>query len=213
MDNIWRNLLQARTCDNVLPLRKVWQSLRLIMVLEESRTTMIARNKTITALPARDGLTIIIYKSVEGNALKVPKESITRGGSNSDSWLEPKWKQVRSSSSTSIFACIGTSTTMPIPWYVNRVFINLCVSGRYCGQCDGNGTRKKSWCIESQNLMPLATDNYKGNVFWFMKSEESMAGEVSERAGTCYDLAGTNFMIGKIKFWWRFRSSKGPESE
>ncbi len=42
---------------------------------------------------------------------------------------------------------------------------NLCVLGRYCEQCDGNSARKKSWCIESQNLMPLATDKYGRNIF------------------------------------------------
>jgi hypothetical protein len=42
------------------------------MVIEESRTTTIARNKAITAAPARDGLTIIIYKSIKGNARIVP---------------------------------------------------------------------------------------------------------------------------------------------
>jgi hypothetical protein len=35
------------------------------MVLEESRTTTIARNRPITTAPAQDGLTIIIYKSVD----------------------------------------------------------------------------------------------------------------------------------------------------
>jgi hypothetical protein len=87
---------------------------------------------------------------------------------------------------------------VPIPGYDNKVFINLCVLGRYHEQCDGNGARKKSWCIESQNLMPLATDKCSRNVFQFMKLEESMAGEDSEPAGTCYELAGTNFTIGKI---------------
>jgi hypothetical protein len=33
-----------------------------------------------------------------------------------------------------------------------------------------------------------------------MKSEELMAGEDSELAGTWYELARTNFTIGKIKF-------------
>jgi hypothetical protein len=42
------------------------------MVLDESRTTTIARNKAITAAPAQYGLTIIIYKSVKGNARIVP---------------------------------------------------------------------------------------------------------------------------------------------
>ena len=37
-------------------------------MLEESRTTMIARNEAITAVPDWDGLIIIIYKSVKGNA-------------------------------------------------------------------------------------------------------------------------------------------------
>jgi hypothetical protein len=33
-----------------------------------------------------------------------------------------------------------------------------------------------------------------------MKSEESMAGEDSEPEESCSELAGTHFMIGKIKF-------------
>jgi hypothetical protein len=33
-----------------------------------------------------------------------------------------------------------------------------------------------------------------------MKLEESMVGEDSELAGTCSELAGTNFTIRKIKF-------------
>jgi hypothetical protein len=74
------------------------------------------------------------------------------------------------------------------------------VLGRYCEQCDGNGARKKSWCVESQNLMPLATDIYSGNVFQIMKLEESMAGEDSEPAEPCSELMGTHFTIRKIKF-------------
>jgi hypothetical protein len=47
--------------------------------------------------------------------------------------------------------------------------------------------------------MPIAAISKKegGNV---MKSEELMAGEDSEPAGTCSELAGTHFTIGKIKF-------------
>jgi hypothetical protein len=41
------------------------------MVLEESRTATIARNKAITTVLAQDGLTIIIFDSVEGNARTV----------------------------------------------------------------------------------------------------------------------------------------------
>jgi hypothetical protein len=50
--------------------------------------------------------------------------------------------------------------------------------------------------------MPVATISKKedGNVFLFMKLEESMAGEDSKPAGTCSELAGTHFKIGKIKF-------------
>jgi hypothetical protein len=33
-----------------------------------------------------------------------------------------------------------------------------------------------------------------------MKLEESMVGEDSKPAGTCSELAGTHFTIGKIKF-------------
>jgi hypothetical protein len=48
-------------------------------VLEESRTTIIAGNEAITAAPAHDGLTIIIYKSVKGNAQTVPNGIMNRG--------------------------------------------------------------------------------------------------------------------------------------
>ncbi len=71
--------------------------------------------------------------------------------------------------------------------------------------------RKKSWCIKYQNLMPLATDKYSGNVFRFMKSEELMVGEDSEPEETCSELAGTHFTIGKIKIRCKSRSSKGPD--
>ncbi len=79
MDLICRNVPQAGTGDNVLPLCKVRQSLRYITVLEESRTTTIAGNKAITAAPARDGLTIIIFDSVEGNARTVPNRINNKG--------------------------------------------------------------------------------------------------------------------------------------
>jgi hypothetical protein len=72
MDNNCRNVPQAGTGDNVLPLCKVRQTLRCITVLEESRTTTIARNKAITAASAQDGLTIIIFDSVKGYARTVP---------------------------------------------------------------------------------------------------------------------------------------------
>ncbi len=81
MDNIWTNVPQAGTGDNILPLRKVRQSLRCITVLEESRTTTIAGNKAITSVPAQDGLTIIIIDSVEGYARTVPN------GINNKGWL------------------------------------------------------------------------------------------------------------------------------
>jgi hypothetical protein len=71
--------------------------------------------------------------------------------------------------------------------------------GRYCEQCDGDGVHEKSWCIESQNLMPLATDKYSENLFGFMKSKELMVGENSKPARMCFELAGTNFTIGKMK--------------
>ncbi len=45
--------------------------------------------------------------------------------------------------------------------------------------------------------MPLATDIYSGNVFRFMKSEQSMAGEDSEPEKTSSELAGTHFTIEK----------------
>ncbi len=81
MDNICRNVPQAGTGDNVLPLCKVGQSLRCIMVLEESRTNKIAGNKALTAAPAQDGLTIIIFDSVEGYARTV------LNGINNNGWL------------------------------------------------------------------------------------------------------------------------------
>ncbi len=76
----------------------------------------------------------------------------------------------------------------------------MCLYRIYCEQCDGNGVRKKSWSVESQNLMPFATDKYSGNVFLFMKLDESMVGEDSKLAETCSKSAGTHFMMGKIKF-------------
>jgi hypothetical protein len=79
MDNIFRNVLQAGTGDNILPLCKVRQSLRCVSVLEESRTTTIARNKAITTAPAQDGLTIIIFDSVKGYARTVPNEINNKG--------------------------------------------------------------------------------------------------------------------------------------
>ncbi len=94
MDNIWTNVPQAGTGDNILPLCKVRQRLRCITVLEESRTTTIAGYKAITTAPAQDGLTSIIFDSVKGYAWTVPNgvmpgqsqtESITRGGSILDS--------------------------------------------------------------------------------------------------------------------------------
>ncbi len=45
--------------------------------------------------------------------------------------------------------------------------------------------------------MPLATDIYSGNVFRFMKLEESMVGEDSKLEETCSELAGTHFKMGK----------------
>jgi hypothetical protein len=38
------------------------------------------------------------------------------------------------------------------------------------------------------------------DIFQFIKLEESMVGEDSEPAGTCFELAGTHFTIEKIKF-------------
>ncbi len=52
-----------------------------------------------------------------------------------------------------------------------------------------------------------------GNIFRFMKLEESMAGEDSKPEKKCSELAGIHFMIGKIKFRWKFWSSKGLESD
>jgi hypothetical protein len=61
--------------------------------------------------------------------------------------------------------------------------------------------------------IPTSTQKKGRNVFWFMKLEELVAGEDSKLAGTCSKLAGTHFMIEKIKFRWKFQSSKGPELE
>ncbi len=52
-----------------------------------------------------------------------------------------------------------------------------------------------------------------GNIFRFMKLEESRVGEDSEPEETCSELAGTHLTIGNIKFQCKFRSSKGPESK
>jgi hypothetical protein len=81
MDNIWRNVPQAGTGHNILPLCNVRQSLGCITVLEESRTTTIAGNKAILTAPAHDGLTIIIIHSVKGYARTVPN------GFNNKGWL------------------------------------------------------------------------------------------------------------------------------
>ncbi len=84
------------------------------MVLEKSRTTTIAGNKAITAAPARDGLTIIIYKSVEGDARTVPNGIKNKG------WIYLGFLTGAEMKISEIFiinihfACIGTSTTMPI---------------------------------------------------------------------------------------------------
>jgi hypothetical protein len=49
-------------------------------MLEESRTTTIAGNKAIIAAPAKDGLTIIIYKnSVKGNTWTIPNGIKNKG--------------------------------------------------------------------------------------------------------------------------------------
>ncbi len=214
MDNIWRNVPQAGAGDNVLPHCKVWQSLRCIMVLEESRTTTISGNKAITAAPSQDGLTIIIFNSVKGNAWTVPNRINNKG------WLNLGFLTGAKLKISKIFVIIihfcliwylSNDADTLIHWYVNKIFINLCVSSRYCEQWVGDGACKKSWCVEYLNLMPLATDKYSGNIFQFMKSEESMAGEDSEPEESCSELAGTHFTIRKIKFRWKFRSSKGPK--
>jgi len=49
------------------------------MVLEESRTTTIVGNKAITAVPAQDGLTIIIFDSFKGYARTVPNGIKNKG--------------------------------------------------------------------------------------------------------------------------------------
>ncbi len=96
-------------------------------MLEESRTTTIAGNKAITAAPAQDGLTIIIFDSAKGYARTVPN------GINNKGWLYlgfltgAKLKISGLSSSESIFACIGTSTMMPTACYASIRFSNFCV--------------------------------------------------------------------------------------
>jgi hypothetical protein len=79
MDNICRNVLQAGTGDNVLSLCKVQQNLRCILLLKESRTTTITKNKATTVAPAQNVLTIIIFDSVERYARTVPKEIKKKG--------------------------------------------------------------------------------------------------------------------------------------
>jgi hypothetical protein len=48
--------------------------------------------------------------------------------------------------------------------------------------------------------IPTSSKKKGRNDFQFMKAEELMTGEDSELAGRCYELAGTHFRIGKIKF-------------
>ncbi len=79
MDNILRNVPQAGTGHNIVPLCKVWQSFGCSTVLEESRTTTVAGNKAISAVPAQDGLAIFIFNSVEGNAWTVPNGIHNKG--------------------------------------------------------------------------------------------------------------------------------------
>ncbi len=52
-----------------------------------------------------------------------------------------------------------------------------------------------------------------GKVFRLMKLKESMVGEDSGPEKMCSESAGTHFTIGKIKFRYKFRSSKGLESD
>jgi hypothetical protein len=84
-------------------------------VLEESRTIRNAGNKAITAAPPQDGLIIIIYESVEGNAQTVPNKINNKGLLYLGFLTGAELKSVRSLSSSSIFACISTSTMMMIP--------------------------------------------------------------------------------------------------
>jgi hypothetical protein len=80
----------------------------------------------------------------------------------------------------------------PVPLYLH--LLNACPAIPTSTQCLSCSTQKK------------------GRIFFrIMKSEELMAGEDSEPAGTCSELAGTHFTIGKIKFLWKFLSSKGLE--
>ncbi len=140
-------------------------------------------------------------------------ESRTRGGSILDSWLEPNWKSLRSLN--------------------HNQFLPVLVLQQQCGYLDMSIRfsyicvyrvdimssvmvmvhTKKSWCVESWNLMPLATDIYSGNIFQLTKLEESMVGEDSKPEETSSELAGTHFTTGKRKFRWKFWSSKGLESD
>ncbi len=166
MDNICRNVPQANTGDNIIPLCNVQQSLRCITLLEESRTTTIAGNETITTAPAQDGLTIIIFDSVKGYARTVPNRFNNKG------WLYLGFLTGAKLKISEIFVVI---IYFCLYWYfnnnadsmlcINMVLINLCVSSRYPKQWVGNGACEKSWCVEYQNLMPLATDKYNGNIF------------------------------------------------
>jgi hypothetical protein len=84
-------------------------------VLEESRTTTVAGNKAITAAPAQDGLTIIIYKSVKGNARTVSNRIKNKGWIYLGFLTGAKLKISEIFIINIHFACIGTSTMMPIP--------------------------------------------------------------------------------------------------
>jgi hypothetical protein len=56
--------------------------------------------------------------------------------------------------------------------------------------------------------MPLATDINSGNVFQFIKLEESMVGEDSKQEETCSELVRTHFTIKKLNSDENFRKFK-----
>ncbi len=176
MDNIWRNVPQASTGHNVLPLCKVRQSLGCITVLEESRTTSIARDKAIIAAPAHDGLTIIIINSVEGYAWTVPNEINNKG------WL---YLGFLTGAKLKISGLVIIWIHFCLYWSfnndadsllcINKVFEFLCVSIRYWEQWDGDGVREKSWCVEYIEIwchLPLTfiaemfSDSWNQNNWW-----------------------------------------------
>ncbi len=103
---------------------------------------------------------------------------------------------------------IPTSTQHRLPPYLH--LLNACPAIPTSTQRPSCHTYIYSTPVAA---IPTSTQKKGGNVFRFMKSKESMTWEDSKPAGTCSKLVGTHFTIEKIKIRWKFRSSKGPESE